>query len=132
MAGNPWWVIPEGTLGKVVNALITGPTLNLYTAVQAASQPPGAVAGPYNSQAEAQAQAKSLNGKSVATLPNIASATTQAAAGAVSGGVLGPLFQANIWIRVAEVALGIVLIAVGIAKLTNAIPAATKIASVVK
>jgi hypothetical protein len=132
MAGNPWWVIPEGFLGKLTNALISGPTLNLYTAVQSAGQPPGAVAGPYNSQAEAQAQAKQLNGKSVATLPNIAAATTSSVAGAVSSSVLGPLFQASIWLRVAEVVLGVVLIAVGVAKLTNAIPAATKIASVVK
>lgn len=42
--------------------------------------------------------------------------------------VLKPLFQANIWIRVGEVALGIILIAVGVARLTNAIPVATKIA----
>lgn len=45
---------------------------------------------------------------------------------------LGALFQANIWIRVGEVALGLILIAVGVAKLTNAVPAATKIAKVVK
>lgn len=42
--------------------------------------------------------------------------------------VLKPLFQANIWIRVGEVALGVILIAVGVARLTNAVPAATKIA----
>ncbi|GAA0286827.1 hypothetical protein GCM10009527_097920 [Actinomadura nitritigenes] len=42
--------------------------------------------------------------------------------------VLKPLFQANIWIRVGEVALGIILIAVGLARITNAIPIATKIA----
>lgn len=44
---------------------------------------------------------------------------------------LAGLFQANIWLRVAEVGIGILLVAVGIAKLTNAIPAATKIAGVV-
>lgn len=43
---------------------------------------------------------------------------------------LGGLFQANIWLRVAEVGLGIILLAVGVAKLTNAIPIATKIAKV--
>jgi len=42
------------------------------------------------------------------------------------------LFQANIWLRVGEVALGIILIAVGVARLTNAVPIATKIARYVK
>ena len=44
---------------------------------------------------------------------------------------LAGLFQANIWLRVAEVGIGILLVAVGVAKLTNAIPAATKIAKTV-
>jgi hypothetical protein len=43
-------------------------------------------------------------------------------------GVLSGLFQANIWLRVGEVVLGLVLIAVGIARLTTSVPAATKIA----
>lgn len=54
------------------------------------------------------------------------------AASSVTNDLLKPLFQANLWIRVAEVALGLILIAVGIAKMTNAIPLATKIAGVVK
>jgi hypothetical protein len=44
---------------------------------------------------------------------------------------LSAIFQANIWIRVAEVVLGLVLVAVGLAKMTNAVPVATKIAKVV-
>ena len=40
---------------------------------------------------------------------------------------LGALFQKAIWLRVAEVGLGIILLAIGIAKLTNAVPIATKI-----
>jgi hypothetical protein len=42
------------------------------------------------------------------------------------------LFQGNLWLRVAEVGVGLLLIAVGVAKLTNAVPIATKIAGVVK
>ena len=42
------------------------------------------------------------------------------------------LGQANTWIRVGEVILGLVLISVGVAKLTNAVPVATQIAKVVK
>lgn len=45
---------------------------------------------------------------------------------------LGRLTEANVWLRVAEVAIGVVLISVGLAKMTNAVPAATKIAEVVK
>jgi hypothetical protein len=41
---------------------------------------------------------------------------------------LSRLAEGNTWIRVAEVALGLMLIAVGVAKLTDAIPVATKIA----
>jgi hypothetical protein len=36
-----------------------------------------------------------------------------------------------LWIRVAEVAVGVILLAAGIAKMTNAIPVATKIAKAV-
>lgn len=63
-----------------------------------------------------------------------AGAAADAAKDAVTGvtnDVLKPLFQGNIWIRVAEVALGVVLIAVGVARLTNALPVATKIAKAV-
>lgn len=45
---------------------------------------------------------------------------------------LGALFNAHIWIRVGEVALGLILIAVGVAKLTSSVPIATKIARYVK
>lgn len=51
---------------------------------------------------------------------------------ALSSNPLAALFNAHIWIRVGEVALGLILIAVGVAKLTNAVPLATKIAGYVK
>lgn len=54
------------------------------------------------------------------------------AAGSVTNDVLKPLFQANLWLRVGQVALGLILIAVGVAKMTGAVPLATKIAGVVK
>lgn len=44
---------------------------------------------------------------------------------------LAGLFQANIWLRVAEVGIGILLVAVGIAKLTNAVGIANKVAGAV-
>jgi hypothetical protein len=45
-------------------------------------------------------------------------------------GFLSALANPNTWLRVAEVGLGVILLAVGIAKLTNAVPVATKIAKV--
>jgi hypothetical protein len=48
------------------------------------------------------------------------------------GNFFNKLGDASTWIRVAEVAVGLLLIAVGIAELTKAVPLATKIASVVK
>lgn len=56
---------------------------------------------------------------------------------AVSGAVtstndfLSRLTSPETWIRVAEVVLGLLLIAVGIAKLTNAVPAATRVAKTI-
>lgn len=44
---------------------------------------------------------------------------------------LKPLFQANIWIRVGQVVLGVLLITVGVARITNIAPIATKIAKAV-
>lgn len=47
------------------------------------------------------------------------------------GSFLAKLSDASLWLRVAEIALGAILIAIGVAKLTNAIPAATKTAATV-
>ena len=44
----------------------------------------------------------------------------------------GALLDPNTWLRIGEVALGLILIAVGTAKLTNAFPSATKIAKAVR
>lgn len=79
----------------------------------------------------AQALADALN-----VLRNAAGSAGPALGNAVSipnplaavGDFLSRLTQANTWIRVGEVLLGIVLLAVGVARLTNAVPAATKIA----
>ena len=78
------------------------------------------VSGPYATKAEAQAAAKKTGQGITIPLPHFPNP--------LSG--LSSLFQANIWIRVAEVVLGLVLVAVGLAKMTNAVPIATKIAKV--
>lgn len=53
------------------------------------------------------------------------------AAGSVVSDTLKPLFQGNLWLRILEVALGVVLVAVGLAKITHAVPVATKIAEAI-
>lgn len=45
---------------------------------------------------------------------------------------LGNLSQSNTWLRVTEVILGFLLIAVGLARMSNAVPIATSIAKAVK
>lgn len=58
---------------------------------------------------------------------------TSAATTATTLGSIFSVFQdASLWLRIGEGLLGIVLIAVGVAKLTGAVPAATKIAAAVK
>lgn len=47
------------------------------------------------------------------------------------GSFFGALSQGSTWIRVAEGILGIILIAVGLARITHAVPIATKIAGAV-
>lgn len=113
-----WWVVPEGFLGQLQTAFTVGPVLHIYTPKQSTLKPPGAVAGPFATQAEAQAKADELNKSGVATPGNIAK---QAASSALTSlNPLAPVFQANIWMRVGEFIIGIVLIGVGLAKLTGA------------
>jgi Na+/phosphate symporter len=54
-------------------------------------------------------------------------------AGPVSGvnDFLTRLTEKSTWIRVGEVVLGLILIAVGLARITHAVPVATKIAKTV-
>lgn len=113
-----WWVIPEGFLGQLQNAFTVGPALHVYTTKQSATKPPGAVAGPFATQAEAQAQIVQLNKGAIATPGNIAKQATSSALSSLNP--LAPLYQANIWLRVAEFAIGALLIGVGLAKLTGA------------
>lgn len=125
MATGSWWVIPEGFLGKLANAFTVGPALGVWTTVQGPSRPQGAVAGPYATLAEAQDEVKRLNaGQGYATPGNIA----KSGASAVKNDIFGNTDIGHWILRIGEVVLGIVLIAVGVAHVTKAVPVATKIA----
>ena len=92
--------------------------------------------GPYT-WAEAKGLAAGLAATG-ATNPSGAGATptpTSISGAAGTSGLtafLARLSQASTWLRVAEVLLGVVLLAVGIARITNAVPIATQIAGAVK
>lgn len=113
-----WWVVPEGLLGQLQTAFTVGPVLHIYTPKQSPTKPPGAVAGPFSSQQEAQAKADELNKSGVATPANIGKQAVSSALTSLNP--LAPVFQANIWLRVGEFVIGIVLLGVGLAKLTGA------------
>lgn len=128
MASASWWVIPEGFPGKLVNALGPGITLNLYTVTQSAAQPAGAAAGPFATQAEAQAKATQFNqaGQNVPTLPNIAKSAIgvgQNTGGGNPGGGGWALQWGNtsgLLIRSLKVIFGGVLIIAGIMRFSGA------------
>jgi hypothetical protein len=114
-----WWVIPEGLTGQAFS-LVTG-RFTKYTTVRATSKPAHAVAGPYTTQAQAQQKANDLTSQAIP-----GPATPQAAVNDVLG---GSGVNAGSWLlRIGELLLGLVLLAVGVARITRAVPVATKIA----
>lgn len=93
---------------------------------------------------ESQKNADTSNGylvwfSSQAAAENFISSETSVLNGSVSGipgltdiaNFFDKLGEANTWIRIGEVILGLVLVAAGVAKLTHAVPIATKIAGAV-
>lgn len=102
-----WWVVnrvsrPGGP---------RGPQQTNYVVEQAATRPVNTVAGPFTTQAEAvawQHQAQ-LAGSSPTGL---AQTTAQQAINSLNP--LGGLFQPNLWMRVGEVAVGLILLAIGV------------------
>lgn len=109
-----WWAAQEGLLGDITNKLSTLPggsqALDVtWHAVEDTAKPNATAHGPYPNQAAAQAEADTLN---TTAAPSV---VTQGAEAAVSSGSpIGGLFQASIWLRVAEVAIGVILIGIGL------------------
>jgi len=94
------------------------------------------VQGPYASRAAAEAAVGSSTG-TTGTGPGIANPGNQAnqpPANPLTGiTAIGDFFsrltQASTWERIGEVVLGLILIAVGVAHITHAVPIATKVAA---
>jgi hypothetical protein len=145
---NQWWTVywnqPQTGRGAVAKnghvILQAGDAAGADAAVQA-QEPAGTVIvntlGPYATQADAAAYASNP-----ATSPT--GTTTSGAATNFSGlvpnlggliskasGFFDDLTNAHFWVRVGQVVLGLILIAVGVAELTHAVPIATKVAKTV-
>jgi|SRR5271166_2693411 len=123
--GGSWYVVSEqvGT-GKV--------TVTNYLAAQKPfPQNATEVSGPYATRAEANAAANTQKLKAISapSLPSLPSLPNPLAGLSSIGDFFGRLTQASTWVRVGEVILGLVLIAIGIARMTHAVPIATKIAT---
>lgn len=141
MAAGQWWAVfyTEGSAASGKN----GPGLlgadTSFIIVQAASSAAARTAaqgqlsmsaaistvnGPYASQADAESAAGGIQAK----------AGSEAQSGSLPGGLtaIGDFFsdlsRASTWIRVGQVVLGLILIAVGVARITHAVPVATSIA----
>lgn len=117
-----FWVVQEGLLGDITNKFSTTKAVGLnvtWHVVQQATKPNSTAKGPYTTQAQAQSQADSLNAGS----QNV---VTQAASQDVFHGL-----NLSTWIlRIGEILLGVVLIGVGVAKLTGAENVVSKAAKV--
>lgn len=104
------------------------------------------VGGPYPTQAAATAAAAGDKNTTTATAgtgtsPAVSVSTVNSSNGhlpspltglAAIGAFFAALSQASTWLRIGEGVLGLVLVAVGVARITNAVPIATKIAGAVR
>lgn len=133
MATEQWYAV------KVIQSR-TGRTLIEYVQAtstqQAAETFPGStvLGGGYPTQAAAEAafpQGSAGTTASSSGNPTVSNAPVNPLGGLAGiGDFFGRLTEASTWVRVGEVVLGLVLLAVGIARITHAVPIATKIAGV--
>lgn len=98
-----WWVIPEGLTGQAFS-LVTG-RFTKYTTVQAAKKPANAVAGPFTTQATAQAAASQMTSSAIPGPATPGAAVSD----------IGSLFaNSAVWVRVGEFLAGLILLYVGL------------------
>lgn len=109
-----WWIVREGTLGQIVSSFDPGQITDLsvqYHVVQDAKKPNSSALGPYPTRSAAQAAADAQNAGQSGLAPAAAAAAKAAVS---SASPIGGLFQGAIWLRVAEVAIGVILIGIGL------------------
>lgn len=133
-AGPPWWNI--WTLASPLAGEIVAHTIQSATPPVQGGQWHGTqiytVNGPYATKADAlKALGQNQGPAPGSTGPQDTPPGGSALAGAAGvASFLGRLAQASTWIRVGQAVLGLILIAVGLARITHAVPVATTIANV--
>lgn len=131
MAATQWWVISEASSSNLNGSFV----VVSGTAAAIKAKYGAAAGGPYSTQAAAQTAANTIGGgfPGANISGNPGTAIKQGLSnipGASSvGDFLGRLDEGSTWIRIAEGVLGLLLIAVGVARLTHAVPIATQVAS---
>ncbi len=123
-----WWVVPDDALQTALYDATHAIDSQGYPGAvkESAAKPTPGSYGPYATQAAAQAELTSLGAAQHAK-------QTTTVSGPLSGiAAVGDFFQrltqANTWERIGEVVLGLILIAVGVAHITHAVPVATTVA----
>jgi len=112
-----WWVVNQ--ISRPGGA--RGPQQTNYAVVSTTggARPPNEVAGPFTTRAAAQAWQTSAS--SAGNSPG-------SAIGAAANDLLGGINVGSWLLRIGEVLLGLVLLAIGVARVTRAVPVATRIA----
>lgn len=132
-----WWVVNTSPLSG---------TPTIYTVMEGSQDDAthlpdaGGISGPYLSLAAADAVAATEpeNSTQPTPIPGLSvtpgggfQASNPLTGLAAIGDFFQRLTQASTWIRVGEVLLGLILLAAGLARITHAVPAATRIATAV-
>jgi hypothetical protein len=122
----------EGLIKQQFGAAAASKYASLYSQYQAQVPPTATestayeIFNPYFSALAAGAGVDAAAQTVTSAVANVAKTTATTTAGL--GGIFSGFFQANIWIRVTEAVLGLVLIAIGLSRITKAVPIATSIA----
>lgn len=95
----------------IINRLIGPPAL--FTVKESTTRPSGAAAGPYSTQAEAQAKANSLNHTAASANPLTSPATNPLTGVNAIGDLATRLTKSETWVRVGEFLAGGMLLYVG-------------------
>jgi hypothetical protein len=144
---NPWWIVywshPQTGRGAVAtngHAYMQAGDAAGADAAYLVHDPNAVIAntlGPYSTLAAAQSAASnpdlSVTGTTTSGAATNFSGLVPGLGGLIkdAGTFFSDLTSANFWLRLGEVVLGLILIAVGVAELTHAVPVATHIAKAV-
>jgi hypothetical protein len=120
-----WFMVPPGLLAQLGYEILHPGSPDVATPHRAC----GAEAAKLRAQGYQSYDSKTAAQNASAAINTKASPVLNSPAGIDAiGGFFTKLGEPSTWIRVAEVVLGVILLAVGVARITHAVPIATKIA----